>query len=163
MKRKPTEKDSPSRPVARSLASFWRQIIIIQKKNLLLYKNNKIGILCEILFPCIFIALLYLVVSSLADGNQTLYTSPFINKMKLRQPEYINTIYFYPNNDFVKELITNSLDSNNQFVSIIGVNSSEPKNFTVKYTNFMFVSFPTNYSSLESLPNKIEYKIHTNK
>nr|UOU03317.1 ATP-binding cassette subfamily A3-like 4 [Brachionus rubens] len=153
----------------RRIAGFFRQIQIISWKNLLLYRQNISGLVCEILFSCLF-TLIFVVLVYYSRPVKT-YGKDF-NPIKpmvyFKNDEIVNTTdyYYYPNNQFIREIVVKSTDKFlkfNQFLNLkfIGSDLSMPEsiNETIRNRMFAFVSF--NFTSLETIPDAIEYSIHT--
>lgn len=153
----------------RKIAGFFRQIQIISWKNLLLYRKNISGLLSEVIFSClftlIFVILVYYSKPQIFAKEEQKLSIPVTNFFN---EEIFNTTdyYYYPNNEFIRELVINSskiILAKNAYLKLnyIGANYSnaEKVNETLRNRIFAFVAF--NFSSFESIPEKIEYTIFT--
>nr|QUF59432.1 ATP-binding cassette transporter Abca3-like4 [Brachionus angularis] len=153
------------------IVSFFRQVIIISWKNLLLYRQNKTGIVCEIIFSCLFTLIFVLLVY---------YSAPMLSpKSNYKQSNVINTLisndllntsnfYFYPNNLFIQKIITESFEiikAKNSYLklNIIGTNFDSPEilDETIRKKLFAFVSFAPDFGSSKDPPDTIQYKLYT--
>lgn len=153
----------------RKIAGFFRQIQIISWKNLLLYRKNITGLLSEVIFSClftlIFVILVYYSRPQYKQKKEFVSSKPVQNFFN---DEIFNTtdFYYYPNNQFIQELVFNSsqiiLEKNFYLkLNYLGSNFStaEKVNETLRNKMFAFVAF--NFFSFDSIPEKIEYTIYT--
>lgn len=153
----------------RKIAGFFKQIQIISWKNLLLYRKNVSGLLSEIIFSCLFTLIFVILVyysrpqyKSKNEFNPTMPVQNFFNEEIFNTTDY----YYYPNNQFIRDLVINSskiIIKKNFYLNLnfMGSNFStaEKVNETLRNKMFAFVSF--NFSSFDSMPEKIEYTIYT--
>lgn len=138
----------------------------------MLYKQNISGLVCEILFSCLFTLIFILLVY---------YSNPdYIDRTTSRSSDIIRDLesnieienatdyYYYPNNDFIKSIVNNSYvliknASKRLELNLIGSDLPSPQDFnaTKRQTLFAFLSFTSNFTSLETAPDAIEYSLHT--
>ncbi|CAF0704109.1 unnamed protein product [Brachionus calyciflorus] len=152
----------------RKIVGFFRQIKIISWKNLLLYKQNISGIVCEILFSCLF-TLIFVVLVYYSRPNNNARTQ-FESKDPVGYLFAVDSnstdFYYHPNNPFIHDLVEKSskiMLSKNPFIKLnfIGSNltGADKINETLRSRLFAFASF--NFTSLETIPDKVEYSIYT--
>ena len=157
----------------KELAGLFRQILIILWKNLLLYSKNKMGIACEILFSSlftfVFIVLVYFSnptysAKSFEFGKDIISSRIYAFTAKSQN----QTFYYYPNNSFVEQLVTNSynlIKSKNPLLSVNLMGTEFPNaeqfNQTAKSKLFALVSFPSDFTGINALPDNIQYSIYT--
>ena len=91
------------------IADFRSQIRIILWKNSIIYLNNRVGLIFELLLSTSFI----LLITVLINSNQVYHTGPdthlrnqlvFDNQKNI----YQSTIYYYPSNKLTEALIENA-------------------------------------------------------
>lgn len=152
------------------IAGFFRQILIITWKNLMLYKQNISGLICEIVFSCLFTLIFVLLVY---------YSNPrHLDKRNMnpqnviaymQSKDFINTtdFYYHPNNEFTHKIIENSYKMLKENIwpldlKLIGSDESTPEkiNETLRNNLFAFVSFTSNLSE-NSISDLINYTIYT--
>ena len=157
----------------KELAGFLRQILIISWKNLLLYKTNIAGIVCEFLFPFLFLSITYFVFY-LAIGFSKTDSFFSYNSMVVSTPVNTNEEFFwenrkffyYPNNEFIRSILVDSLGNNRL---PIGINTSDPKDFLKEHNisitrngpDYNFIIFPRHHNSWNDFSNRIEYTIYS--
>lgn len=160
----------PSTPMPirkRKLASSLAQVKIILWKNLLLYKNNKLGIFFELLFLAFSLILIFLAHYSIE--MKRLPTSPLrlaelyvVGSVDVSK-SFPNSIYYYPNNEFIKSLMKTLPNTN--MVDLIGVNHSNPEDFIdynkTRSETIWMVSFPNDYDSFHAVNESFSYSILT--
>ena len=92
----------------RQLAGFFKQLGILFWKNWILFKRNKLGTFGEImmafLFAFIIVALRYLIDPAILN-TQSLPTVPVIAPVNVSS----GIILYYPNNNFIKDIVTNAV------------------------------------------------------
>ena len=159
----------------RKIAGFFKQIRIISWKNLMLYKQNRSGIICEFLFSVLFTLIFILLVyyanpdyyKKKIDYQTNIITAIVTNYQELQN----STLYFYyPNNDFARQIATNSLllikeqvGDSLPDITLVGTNISNAADLDdySRRNLFALISFSKNYTSARALPDTIEYTIFT--
>lgn len=151
----------------RKIAGFFRQILIIQWKNLLLYFNNKIGILFEILFlSTSLIFLLFSYYDEMTRMSKSDFQVDHILSTEPGSAHRPDNFYYYPDNPFIKNIVTNAISDMRFDYIIYPLGLSDPNPDTLKSmgTNmnkvFAFVTFPSYYNSSEYVDERIKYTIH---
>jgi hypothetical protein len=153
------------------IANFPRQLLILQWKNFILLKRNKIGTLVELLCPILFISFL-LVIRHFIDRIK------FVSNPQFNRPNNIfefsaalteqkrNIIAFYPNSQIILNLVQNSIklikSFNPMFTPIVlSHNESSIKGLDENTINnlLVFYSFPAESES--DLPDNVRYSIFT--
>jgi hypothetical protein len=144
----------------RKMAGTLTQTKIILWKNLLLYKQNKLGIFFELLFLSFALILTLLAYYSFEEVHQSSEKSE-----KTLTIEFPQTVYFYPDSKFVEYLLKKSaaMASSNRVVNFIGASHSTPEGFnSSQLKNIqLFVSFPTSYDSFQDIHDSFNYTIFT--
>lgn len=156
------------------IAGFLRQISIISWKNLVLYKANLPGLICEVLFSCLFSSIFILQVY-LAKPTYEIKHS-FYDKFIL---EYTfipggsgKTIFYYPaENTVVRKIIKDAfslLQKENVWFYWHGfylqgrnVTHYNDLNQDDKNSLFAFISFNLTGTTLNNITNSIKYSIFT--
>lgn len=160
----------------RKIAGFVSQVRIITWKNLMLYKQNRSGIACEIIFSClftlIFILLVYFANPDYVAPKRDDYDLPVIVRgFTLNTDETKNStrMFYYPDNEFMRSIAQESLDRIKKYSLI-------PLNITLKSSNvskgydlaeedrnalFALISFPDNFTAAANAPDNIQYSIYT--
>ena len=157
----------------RKIAGFFRQIFIILWKNSILFRRNKTGIICELIFSSLF-TLIFLLLVYFANPDYRLKsfnkeTSVLSDIINDDTDEFAkNTYYYYPNEEFVKNIMQNSIKlmklADYGFnVKLIGTNISDAINFNdqEKKNILALISFPSNFTSDSLKQDSIEYSIYT--
>jgi hypothetical protein len=158
----------------RKLAGFFKQILIVSWKNLLLYKSNVAGIICEFLFPCLFVAaqvfVLRVGIDILIDNVTPRNRDPYVIEQNTNfiydyDDFGVSELYYYPDNSFVKSIINDAVGTNKDYYQATGLNITNPDEYFMNSTakNVVFVSFNESYTSWSSLPSSIEYTIYSSK
>lgn len=175
----PNEGDSGGGGVGkkRKIASFISQLRIITWKNLMLYKQNRSGIICEILFSClftlVFVLLVYYAKPDYVSPKIDAYHLPIIKRGTIpSNPDLYNItkmFYYPPGNSFVESLAREALD-------VLVQNSLIPLNVTLASTNLTnaadlvdedkkellaMLVFASNFTSVTNSPNNIQYYLYT--
>ena len=152
----------------RKTAGFFRQIFIILWKNSILYRKNIIGIICELIFSSLFtIIFLWFICYSIPDE-----TIQIFHRAKNFYSEAFNfdtdefprdTYYYYPNEEFVKNIMQNSINLMKFDVKLIGTNISDAINLNdqEKKNLLALISFPSDFTSDSLNEDTIEYSIYT--
>lgn len=102
----------------REIAGRFRQCIIMFWKNSLLFRRNVWGTLAEIfmafLFALIILLLRYFVDvtvypdQSSTNGTTFISYNPLLGLFDAVNASNLTNIYFYPNNSFIQEIVTNA-------------------------------------------------------
>jgi hypothetical protein len=157
----------------RKIAGFFRQIFIILWKNSILFRRNKTGILCELIFSSLFTLIFILLVYFAIPNYRMKSVDDEVNVINViindDSDEFLrNTYYYYPNTEFVKSIMQNSVNlmkiANYAFnVKLIGTNISDAINFNnqEKKSLLALISFSSNFSSDSLHKDSIEYSIYT--
>jgi hypothetical protein len=173
------DKSKKLKPPARQLAGPLRQIGIVFWKNLLLYKANKCGIICEILFSSIVFILLLLAyyqytwyrASQLGRSKDVFKmqipyssSSPLSRVSSLYSIDYFyslgrEAIFYYPNNSFIHSIVQSSFPGR----TLMAFNQSTPMGYNSSFfrNTYAFVSFPAGYNSIEDVVGSLNYTIYT--
>lgn len=152
----------------RKIAGFFRQITIILWKNAILFSRNISGLICELLFSIssvlLFLVLVYYIVPQYEEKTEYRAENP----IQYAYDDDVNNstlFYFYPNNDFIKQIVLEAKDklsyTTSSVLKVVPYDKPDPYNITDKQAIYAFVSFPSSYVSLDSLPDKLDYKIYT--
>ncbi len=152
----------------RKIAGFFRQIGIILWKNAILFSKNISGIICELLFSIssvlLFLVLVYYVVPNYVSKTEYESASP-IRYTYDDDVDNSTLLYFYPNNDFIKQIVLEAKNrlvySSSTLLKLVPYDKPDPYNITDKQSIYAFISFPSNYASLDTLPDQLSYKIYT--
>jgi hypothetical protein len=141
----------------------------------MLYKQNRSGIICEVLFSFLFTLIFVLLVyyanpeyyEKKESSGVDIITGIMSNYDELRN----STLYFYyPNNEFARQIANYSLQLIQsqvpfylQNVTLIGTNVSNAVDLddTSKRNLFALLSFCDNCTSAQALPDAIQYTIYT--
>lgn len=130
---------------ARRLASFPKQLLIISWKNALLFKQRKAGLICEIIFSCLFMGVFLLMIYF--SGPSLIKPRPATNETILftRYLSSTDKFYYYPNNPFVRSLAKRALQklvstSGSPDVDqyLIGVDSPSVEDFDREFKSTVF-------------------------
>jgi hypothetical protein len=160
------------------MSGFLKQIMIICWKNIVLFRRNKFSFVCELLFSSLFTFIFVILVyySSPTFTSKTPVAMENVLKkdrdntwaMSSTDKDFLGSfyIYYYPNNTFVENVMKSASDLLYQYQTAMTIVPSAEKDATQlknyqKNTMFAQVSFPADYSSIESLPKQIEYSIYT--
>lgn len=164
--------------INREIAGFFAQIRIILWKNGLLFIQNKVGIICELLFSCLFTLVFILMVifntpTYNADMNSGEMNVLRMGQTKSSDPNRTN-YYYYPDNDFVKSIANDSLfrlklmnpySSYLNQANLIGLKSPNETEISEedKIRLFAFIRFPDGFSSETSVRSMdtLEYSLLT--
>lgn len=160
----------------RKIAGFLAQVRIISWKNLMLYKQNRSGIACEIIFSClftlVFVLLVYFARPDYMSPKIDTYHLPIIKRATIpSNPDLSNItqMFYYPANPFVESLAREALD-------VLAANSLIPLNVNLSSTNvtngadladddkkslLAMIVFSPNLTSAADSPDNIEYFIYT--
>jgi hypothetical protein len=154
---------------ARKIAGFWRQVKIISWKNLMLYKQNKSGIACEIIFSCLFTLVFIMIVffsEPTLKPKQHDLGGQIISYITDQDVSNRKSFFYYPANEFTKSILSDSialiqLKMPGLDVRLVASNVSSASDLIDEWKEdlFAFVSFPINYTQLSNVPDKIEYNI----
>lgn len=96
------------------IASLPNQILILNWKNLLLFRRNLLGTILELIFPFIFISFLLIIryfierikfFNQYNQSNSGNVLELYVNSMS--QEKIL--VLFYPNNKLIQELVENSV------------------------------------------------------
>jgi hypothetical protein len=96
------------------IASLPNQILILNRKNFLLFRRNLLGTILELIFPFIFISFLLIIryfIERIKFFNQHNQSNSgnvlelYVNSMS--QEKIL--VLFYPNNKLIQELVENSV------------------------------------------------------
>lgn len=160
----------------RKIAGFFAQTRIIAWKNLMLYKSNRSGIACEIIFSCLFT---FIFVFLVYFGNVE-YEAPRVDDYDLpiivrgmnpgnEELQNATRMFFYPENSFVQAIASEALDLMRAYsivplnVTLLGANVSRGSDLSDddKKQLFAMISFPDNFSSILTVPRNVQYSIFT--
>jgi hypothetical protein len=114
-----------SEPEERKIASRFRQLVVLSWKNIKLLQRNKIGTCAEILMALLFIIITILMryfMDVVVFNEQNSLNNPVLGLFDLASSSNRSLIYYYPNNTFIKDIVTNAYTL---------INSQSP-NFTAK-------------------------------
>jgi hypothetical protein len=156
-------------PKKSQLSEHLRQIVIISWKNLLLLRQNKTGLICEIvfssLFTLVFFVLVYYSIPSYVTKTES---SPKEITSQFNSDDTKKNLYYYPDNPFVAGIVNKSMQIMRKAspalnLTLIGtsVKNAELFNDTELSKLFGLVSFPDSYRSNLALPDSIQYSIYT--
>lgn len=157
-------------------SGFLKQTRVILWKNFLLYKANKSGIVCEILFVSFAFILLLLAynldvnkVKGTHNGPMELFestdgsiTSLLTFMTNIFSDFSKKNVFYYPNNTFVLDLLQESLGLVKIF-DFVPLNESSPTslNYTIFNETFVIVSFPASYQSIQDVKDSLNYTIYS--
>jgi hypothetical protein len=149
------------------IASLGKQTTIILWKNALLMSKNILGTVCELLLSLLFVVILYFIayynIPNLQpdEYNERQYFMSKFNASKDKQ------VFYYPNNEFVGELIADAykvLKAHQPTLNIqlVGKNFSSAYDLSKEEKKALvaMISFPQAYTSVETIPDSVEYKIY---
>ena len=109
----------------RKLAGFWKQILILFWKNGKLFKRNKLGTFAELFMALLFILMLLIIryfvdsTTVTVDTDTSLKSNPLLPIVApIRLMKGTSCVYYYPNNNLIKNLVTNAM------ADLTGVNAS---------------------------------------
>ena len=158
------------------IAGFWTQIRIILWKNTIIYLNNRIGLVLELLLSIVFIVLIQLLIGEVSRNETKSWedpNSPYSSSTvfeNLGQTFNHGKIYYYPSNKLTDSLMQNTssfLKAQQRLkwsdISCRAVNTPTPAglNGTELDQMWAFVSFGSKYANLtEEWPSNIEYTIY---
>ncbi len=156
----------------RKIAGFFKQILIISWKNGILFRRNKFGFVCELLFSSlftfIFVILVYYSSPTYGPRNNPQLDNVIIDSKISLAPDFLTfIIYFYPNNKFIENVVKTSISKlsfNKDSMQAIPSNNISDASFLKDYQKeslFAFISFPSEYKSIVTLPHRIQYSIYT--
>jgi hypothetical protein len=155
-------------PKRKKIPEYLRQIFIISWKNLLLLRQNKKGLICEIVFSSLFtVTFFVLVFNSLTSfTNETrTSTSDVLTQLFSKTTQFY---YYYPNNSFIESIANKSLNIMQKTSPMLNlklkgvvVENAESFNKYDLSNLFCFVSFPSSYNSNINLLDSIQYSIYT--
>jgi len=157
----------------RQIAGAWKQFRVLSWKNFILLKRNKIGTLAECLFAVCFIFMIFVNrqltdIERLSIKNINNDTVDVISKFNISNKT--STVYYYPDNDFVKsivakaiKMIRNRKSTFYQGILLIGLNKSDASDLTIDQIQKMiaFISFENSTVSVSSFPSKLVYTLIT--
>jgi hypothetical protein len=155
----------------RKIAGFFKQIVIISWKNGILFRRNKFGFVCELLFSSlftfIFVILVYYSSPTYGPRNNPQLNNVIIDSKISIAPDFLTYMfYYYPSNKFIENVVQTSISKlsfNKNSMRAIPSNISDAsllKDYQ-KDSLFAFISFPSEYESIDSLPHQIQYSIYT--
>jgi hypothetical protein len=154
----------------KEMAGFFKQLLLILWKNLLIIKQNKTGLVCELLFSSlftfIFVALVYFynpqVVPKQFIDFESAIRSNLVDFTRLHEPPL--DLYYYPNTHSVKTLVSNAyavLKLKNTYLKLnlieANVSNAELLDTSQKANLFALISFDQN--GLDG--DLIKYSIYT--
>lgn len=141
-------------PRNKKLAGYFEQCLIVTWKNLLIYKEQKLGIIFEFIYPLLFVGLAWLLLSTVVLPSPGLGDSSSFTERYYES--YPANLYYYPDNQVIGELMSRAFRDNN--VNLIAVNTTTPR----LDGKVMFVSFPSQYDSWQAINSSvIEYTIYS--
>lgn len=155
------------------IAGFWSQIRIILWKNTIIYLNNRVGLIFELLLSVLFIFLISVLINS-TEVNHTEPETALRNQLVLERNQdsvYQSTIYYYPSNKLTETLIKNAqaLMVANQKIyryrvtpTYRAAKTSNPAelNSTELEGMWAFVSFDRMMANATEWPNIVDYTIY---
>lgn len=159
----------------RELASFGRQILIISWKNLLLLGQNKLGLLCEIvfssLFTLVFVALVHFSTPThVTPSNQPPQEiiSSFLSQLNMLSFSPTTTVFYHPDNEMIQRIADNAVNlitskNSGLRLNVTGVNVSSGEELSPEQRESLYamISFPSNYTNRQSITGSIQYSIYT--
>lgn len=155
------------------IAGFWSQTRIILWKNTIIYLNNRVGLIFELLLSVLFIFLISVLINS-TEVNHTEPDTALRNQLVLesnRDSVYQSTIYYYPSNKLTETLIQNAqaqmVANQNLYTyratpTYQAAKTSNPAelNSTELEGMWAFVSFDPMMANATEWPNIVDYTIY---
>jgi hypothetical protein len=149
---------------SRKMSGFFSQIKIISWKNLLLYLQNKSGLICEIVFSClfllIFVVLTYYDVVVYREPVTVRPQTPSLNPFDISVSSNMIDVYFYPDSPFVRRVVTDAF-SNWKWLNLIGYNKNDIDSLSDDALSQTLVFLSFNFNSSNNIPDTIEYVIRS--
>lgn len=147
-------------PPERKLAGFFTQIKIICWKNLLLYIQNKSGIIAEIVVATLFILLAVLLISISkiypnTDDNEE-YKLVDIGAYELATGK----IFYYPESELTTSLAWTVASFLNRSSESTNISDAYEFNKTQLDTASMLISFPDAIRNVTEWPDAINYTVY---
>ena len=156
----------------RKIAGLFKQILIISWKNGILFRRNKFGFVCELLFSSlftfIFVILVYYSSPTYGPRNNPHLENVIVESKISLAPDFLTFIfYYYPSNKFIENVVETSISKLNfnknsmRLIPSYNISDASLLKDYQKEALFAFISFPSEYESIDSLPNQIQYSIYT--